>query len=534
MRVPRANSVLIQSLMRDHGFDFSTTASTTGTAFLFTHEPYAACAFAEGASPAALEKLSGYLKEIEASRASEGPEYFRVPSGRVLWPFQRASLQYALGRRHCLVGDQPGLGKTPIAICFANEIRARSVLVVCPANIRLQWEKRIREWDYDWQWSDRAHVITSSHHGVDPSAKWTIISYDLVRQPGLNAALANRRYDVLILDEAHYLKTIDSLRTRSIFGGGHNLDYVPLAERAERVLALTGTPLPNRPREAYTLARAMCWDSIDWLSEDGFKQRFNPSRLVERFDGRSGETKTYIDERSGRHAELQARLRANFMCRHLKREVMPQLKMPIYDLIQVDETEAVRQALAVESLLDIDPESLEGADAEVLGHVAVARRLMGLAIAPQAADYVDMLIRGGEEKIVLFGWHIEVLDILMERLSKHGAVRIDGSTGVVRKEQLVERFIKDSKVQVIVGNIQSMGIGTDGLQFVSDHALIVEPSWTPGDNVQAFDRLDRGGQTRQVRGDIFVAPNSFAERVLASALRKNQVTHKALDQERFI
>jgi len=277
----------------------------------------------------------------------------------------------------------------------------------------------------------------------------------------------------------------------------------------------------------------MCWDSIDWLSEDGFKQRFNPSRLVERFDQRSGQAKTYIDERSGRHAELQARLRANFMCRHLKREVMPQLKMPVYDLIQVDETEAVRQALAVESLLDIDPESLAGADAEILGHVAVARRLMGLAIAPQAADYVDMLIRGGEEKIVLFGWHIEVLDILMERLSKHGVVRIDGSTGVVRKEQLVERFIKDPGINVIVGNIQSMGIGTDGLQFVSDHALIVEPSWTPGDNVQAFDRLDRGGQTRQVRGDIFVAPNSFAERVLASALRKNQVTHKALDQEKF-
>ena len=212
---------------------------------------------------------------------------------------------------------------------------------------------------------------------------------------------------------------------------------------------------------------------------------------------------------------------------------MPQLKMPIYDLIQVDETEAVKQALAVESLLDIDPETLAGADAEVLGHVAVARRLMGLAIAPQAADYVDMLIRGGEEKIVLFGWHIEVLDILMERLSKHGAVRIDGSTGVVKKEQLVERFIKDPRINVIVGNIQSMGIGTDGLQFVSSHALIVEPSWTPGDNVQAFDRLDRGGQTRQVQGDIFVAPNSFAERVLASALRKNQVTHKALDQEKF-
>ncbi len=518
--------------MNDHGFNFSLPSSTNDVAFLFTYEPYAACAFVEGASPAALEQLNGYLKEIEASRATEGPEYFRVPPGRVLWPFQRGSLRYALGRRHCLVGDQPGLGKTPIAICFANEVRAKHILVVCPANIRLQWEKRIREWDVDWQWSDRAHVITESRHGVNPDAKWTIISYDLVRQSGLAAALANRRYDVLILDEAHYLKTIDSLRTRAIFGGGQDHD-VGIASRAERVLALTGTPLPNRPREAYTLARALCWDSIDWLSEDGFKERFNPSRRVERVDKDTGNVNFYIDERSGRHAELQARLRVKFMCRHLKREVMPQLEMPVYDLIQVDETEAVRQALAVESLLDIDPESLAGCDAEVLGHVAVARRLMGLALAPQAADYIDMLIRGGEEKIVVFGWHIEVLNILMERLGKHGAVRIDGATGVKRKEQLVERFIKDPGLNIIVGNIQSMGIGTDGLQLVSNHALIVEPSWTPGDNVQAFDRLDRGGQTRQVQGDIFVAPNSIAERVLASALRKGQVTHKALDQEKW-
>src|SRR5260370_16558339 len=88
MRVPRSNSALIQSLMNDHGFNFSLPSSTNDVAFLFTYEPYAACAFVEGASPAALEQLNGYLKEIEASRATEGPEYFRVPPGPGLCPFQ--------------------------------------------------------------------------------------------------------------------------------------------------------------------------------------------------------------------------------------------------------------------------------------------------------------------------------------------------------------------------------------------------------------------------------------------------------------
>jgi hypothetical protein len=50
-----------------------------------------------------------------------------------------------------------------------------------------------------------------------------------------------------------------------------------LAERSSRILALTGTPLPNRPREAYTLARGLCWDAIDWMSEDRFTTASTPA-----------------------------------------------------------------------------------------------------------------------------------------------------------------------------------------------------------------------------------------------------------------
>lgn len=218
------------------------------------------------------------------------------------------------------------------------------------------------------------------------------------------------------------------------------------------------------------------------------------------------------------------------MTRHMKREVMTQLKMPVYDLVFADETGAVKQALEAESLLDIDPENLEGADAEALGHVAVVRRQMGIALAPQVADYVSMLIDGGEEKIVLFAWHIEVLDILQERLAKHGVLRVDGRTSPTKKDRLTQMFIKEPSYHVMLGNIQSMGTGTDGLQLVSNHAVIAEASWTPGENIQCFDRLDRGGQERSVQGDIIVAPGSFSEKVLASALRKNQVIDKALDR----
>ena len=521
LSVPRAGADL-QDLMNSHGLDFSLSASSAQTAVLFTRELHAATAFAKYATPAALAELQPILANIQDSWSVDGPK-IRCPADRDLWPFQRASVAYALARPNSLIGDQPGLGKTPAAICFCNEIRAQKVLVICPASIRLQWALRIREWT-TMRWPYVVHPILHGRHGVKPAANWTIVSYDLARTEAIGKALAKERWDVVVLDEAHYLKAVDSERTRAVFGGGANRLFEPLA-RDCRILALTGTPLPNRPREAYTLARGMCFDSIDWMSEDRFKERFNPSRRIELGDGRFA-----VDERSGRHAELQSRLRSYFMVRHLKRDVMPQLQMPTYDLIHVEENGAVRAALKAEKLLDIDPDQLEGCDAETLGHVAVVRRMMGLAIAPLAAEYIQMLLDGGEEKLTVFGWHIEVLDILEKKLGKYGLVRIDGRTSGGQKMRLIEQFVKDRRIQIALGNLQSMGVGTDGLQHVSSHGLIVEPSWVHGDNEQAFDRLDRGGQRNAVQGDIFVAPGSFAEKVLAGALRKGQTTHKALDR----
>ena len=219
------------------------------------------------------------------------------------------------------------------------------------------------------------------------------------------------------------------------------------------------------------------------------------------------------------------------MTRHLKRDVLPQLKLPLYDLIRVDKTTAVKQALEAESLLDIDPEQFDPHNIVVLGHIAAVRRLMGIAIAPQVANWVDMLIDGGETKIVLFAWHIEVLNILERALHKHGVLRIDGSVLPVQKQARVDQFISNPKINILIGNMQAMGTGTDGLQGVANHALIAEPDWVPGNNQQAVDRLDRFGQKRQVMAELFVAPGSVIEKILASALKKAGNIHAALDKQ---
>ena len=513
--------------VREYGMDFF-AGSPANAAILSTKERYCAASFWHCATERAKAQLIDIVPRIEKSWAPSSDRHIDVPADKELWPFQRASADYLLDVDNGLDSDQPGLGKTPTAIAIANEIQAKRVLVVCPASIRHQWQNMVTAWSTD----KRKHqlgffsLIKSSRRGVDNKAPWTIVSWELVRSPGIWRALAKLWFDLLILDEAHYAKRGTTQRTRSIFGGGENPIADPLLSRAKKVVALTGTPLPNRPLEAYTLSRGLCFDAVDFMSQDAFEARFNHIDLTFNRDGKVVDK----DEYTGREPELQNRLRANYMVRHLKREVMPQLHMPVYDLVRLEETAMVKAALAAEKLLDIDPSKFTGRNAETLGHIAEARRLMGIAMAPQIGDYIDMLLEGGEEKLVVFAWHIAVMNILEERLAKWNVLRVDGRTSALAKAMKVDKFRLDARYHVILGNVLTLGTGTDGLQEVASHALLAEPDWVHANNEQCFDRLDRGGQNRTVQGDIFVVPGSLSEKVLASALANARTVHKALDR----
>lgn len=530
LRVPRDSGVSAREIMLDSGFDYSTTASTAGEAVLFTKEPYAAVGFWQYATPRAQQQLIVLQTEIAASRQKEGTGHIDCPPDEQLVPFQIAGVQYALRRQNTLVGDVPGLGKTPQAICFANEIRAKTVLVVVPANIRLQWCKMIRRWS-TMPYPYVVYPVMNGRNGVHPTSAWTVISYDMTRSKAIHAALMRRRYDLMIIDEMHYLKEYEAQRTKAVLGSKSDGAALALAGQCGAILGLTGTPLPNRPREAYTAIRGLCWDAIDFMSEDSFNERFNPVLRRETPEG-----KVFTDERTGRHGELQARMRTNFMVRrekHGAEGVGYQLNIahiPNYDIIQVEETGEIKKALAAERMLDLDPEELEGVDATCLGAIATVRRMMGVAMAPLAAEYIDMVMRGGEEKVVIFAHHHEVLDILEKELRKWGVLRIDGKLSSNQKQARVDQFVADPRIGCLIGNMQSMGTGTDGLQAVAWHAIFAEPDWVPGTNQQAVDRLDRGGQNIRVQADFLVAPNSFAEKVLGSSLRKLIVTNKALDK----
>jgi hypothetical protein len=170
-------------------------------------------------------------------------------------------------------------------------------------------------------------------------------------------------------------------------------------------------------------------------------------------------------------------------------------------------------------------------DFEILGHIAEVRRLMGIALAPQVADYAADFLEGSDEKLCIFAWHLEVLDIFEQELSRFGTVRIDGRKSPNARQKAVDDFwgvIMCASSSAIFRQREPAWMA---LQKVCSRCYLAEPDWVPAQNEQAVSRLDRIGQENLVSAEIFVAPGSISEKILVKALEKMNVIHRVLDQK---
>lgn len=494
----------------------------------FTDESYAALPFWDVADDAAKERLAPLKRDFIASKADSSDSKYPAPFGKEYLPYQLAGIDYALDRKNCLIGDEPGLGKTIQAIGLANATGAKKILVICPASIRLNWQREIRDWSTLRRVS--TYPILKSKDGVNPHANYVIISYELARSEAIWGVLCNMKWDLLVIDEAHYLKSPEAKRTQAVFGGGNGMyKGKGIADRCDRVLALTGTPLPNRPRECYMLARALCFESIDWISYDNFCYRFNPSKLMEIVTA-EGEEKSITVEKRGRLPELQARLRCNFMIRRLKADVLKDLPDKRYEMSYVEPNGRINQVLAKEKLIDFNLEDLRDPNSELFGQISTIRREMGEAKIPRIIEHMHYLMDILElPKVVLFSHHKAVMDGIMEGLARYNPVQVRGGMTPNAKHQSVLDFMEQDDVRIFSGQLDAAGFGIDGLQKVASRVVFAEPAWTPGTNEQAVDRCHRIGQHDNVLAEFLVVESSLDERVLASVLEKAKDIHDVLD-----
>ena len=470
------------------------------------------------------------------------PFFYRAPVPEAMLAlvreYQLAGVEYHLSRDRALFGDAPGLGKTAECILLGNAIRARRTLVVCPASLRLKWEREI------WQWSTIDGVTTypvlKSRDGVSSEADYVILSYALLLNKGIRDAILDLRWDHLILDEAHAIKDPKGNRRTRIICAPDMLPSV-----VGRITMASGTILPNQPVECYNAIRLLNWEAIDRASLTTFKEHyydfgggtifgpvFDPNTQTW---SRKVHWSDHVRNVPRNLDDLQHRLRKHVMVRRLKKDVLKELPKKQWVPFPLEPTSDIRKALkhegwkAAERLWEMDPDAFKGSIA-VDGAVSTARRLLGEAKAPQVADYARELLASGVEKLVIGAWHLSVLSYLFEQFdSTCGLVYMDGSVSPTSKQNSVDRFQSDPSCRIILGQMMVLGEGCD--LFAAQDVLLAEPDWVPGRNDQFLDRVHRLGQKGSyVMGHLPVVPGTLDEKIISVAIRKDKAIYDALDR----
>ncbi len=475
--------------------------------------------------------------QVQRSRSTT-PLFYRAPHPSSVVPkeYQLAGVEYALAREHMLFGDAPGLGKTAEAIMLGNAIEAEHTLVICPASLRLNWEREVRAWSTQEDVS--TYPVLKSRDGISPRANYVITSYAMLTNPSILNAIMDLRWDHLILDEAHALKDPHGNKRTQIICAP---DLIPSV--VGRITMASGTILPNQPIECYNALRLLNWDAIDRMSLDAFRNHYY--QMGQGFvrgpvwdaDKQANVWKLHWSDQVRNVPtnldDLQYRLRKHIMVRRLKEQVLHELPPKQWHPFPLELTADIRRALKhpgwkqATKLYEMNPYAFDHG-IPIDGAISTARRMLGEAKASSVAAYIEELLEEGVTKVVVAAWHLSVLKYLKERLASHGLVYMDGSTSAKHKQAAVDQFQEQDNTKIILGQMMPLGEGWT-LSEAQD-AVIAEPDWVPGKNDQLLDRIHRIGQTGEyIIGHVPVVPGTLDERILSTAIVKDQNIYQALD-----
>ena len=404
--------------------------------------------------------VSGWSKTYEPIDVNECPLKFNP------YDFQIEDIQRLLQSKVMLNGNDMGCGKTFEQVVVGESLPMKK-LVICPPTLRINWKKEILHVNP----KARVHIIYSADD-FEVVDGWNIIGYNSLDT--FLKQLEAEQFQVIMIDEAHYIQAVSNSGTPE---SKRAYAVLRLAATANYVYPITGTPKTNRNKNLFNILRVI---------------RHPLTRGKWAF---SNYGRTYCDGQNNgwgwdyngnsNDEELNKQL-TPFMVRHLKKDVLPNLKKQrIVTPVEVDLREYNYE---ISEYLN----NRTNKNAEDLARLMRARKILATQKVGESIDFAKDLIADGK-KVVIVTCFKDVVKAI-EKAFKGNVVKLVGGMSDEAKDKAIVEF-QEGSAQVMAMNIVAGGVG---VTLTKSYNMVVNDfDWTPGNLTQAEDRICRSGQTEE-------------------------------------
>ncbi|MCK9429616.1 MAG: DEAD/DEAH box helicase [Candidatus Omnitrophica bacterium] len=440
-----------------------------------------------------------------------------------------------------LIADEMGLGKTVEALSWVKtRYDTFPLLIICQAGLKENWQREIKKW---------LKMDSQILNGVIPykiKSDIVVVNYDILHY--WVQSLKNIDFNCIIADEAQSIKNNKARKTKAFKRITKDINYA---------LALTGTPIENRPAEIYNIihfirpslfpnfmdfAKEYCGAKKTWLGWDF-----------------SGATNT---------KKLNTILKNTIMIRRKKIDVLKDLppKNIVNVYISIDNkieyqkaektfitflqekfssmSEGTKEELKQfakrnkiktnNELTDLEINKLTYLKLEktlavpVLAQLNILRQLAIKGKLNTIVKWIENFLES-DEKLVVFCYHRKTLAYLMEKFPD--AVKVEGGMTDKQKQKAVDSFQNDPKVRLFFGNIIAAGTGIT--LTAASNAAIIEYVYNPSQHIQAYDRIHRITQTKSVTIWRLIGINTIEEKIINITNRKEKIINNVIDGKKY-
>lgn len=444
-----------------------------------------------------LPKAAVVQPEKKLNRVIDYSKY----SSRPPMDHQKVAIEKLLANDKFILADDMGLGKTTSAVIASLESGARKILIVCPASLKINWEREISNY------SDRKVLIVEGRkwgHTFD----YYIINYDIIKNYHTTdksedsddyKLLVNTNFDLAIVDEAHYISNSTANRTRLL---NDVLETIP------KVWLLTGTPMTSRPINYFNLLKIV--ESPLTLNWQSYVRRYCAG-----YQFRVGNRKVWNTSGASNLDELRERTK-NIVLRRMKTDILDLPEKIVTPVFVELSSKMYDEELEEFTRISNDKKNDETISV-TLNRLMKIRQLISYEKIPYTCEIIDRCIEQGKKVIVLTNFTM-TLDMLHEKYKKNSVV-LDGRMSKDKRQDAVDRFQNEDKIKVFIGNIKAAGVGIT--LTAAEVVIMNDLSFVPADHSQGEDRAYRYGQKNSVLVYYPVFENTI-EKIIYNILQKKK------------